>query len=266
MIGQTKCTTRRSRIQEEYNGSNEYTSKTIYRVVRFLRSSGLFPGFKSNVHHMFGSSKWKNSPTLLQPNSTLLSAVTAQGAWEATSNRPSVTLEKFLNNFTRWKRFHLDMDWCATGTIHLKVALAFSQCAGLLFFFSFDLASLLRFNFSLLRSFPPFLSTSSSFLTAPDSTYATKVYPLTDSLREMQQNVGEMSASGGGDGPESVACALHEALQMDYRKNAARVVIIIADAPPHGIGERGDGFPNGTSCRRSANLFQDALVDMILYK
>lgn len=61
----------------------------------------------------------------------------------------------------------------------------------------------------------------------------------------MQNNVSELSAQGGGDGPESVACALYEALNMDYRKDSARVVVIISDAPPHGLGESGDGFPNG---------------------
>lgn len=78
-----------------------------------------------------------------------------------------------------------------------------------------------------------------------DHTYATKVFPFTESIKEMQSNVQTMSAQGGGDGPESVACALHDALEMDYRKNSARVVIIISDAPPHGIKENGDGFPEG---------------------
>jgi len=81
-----------------------------------------------------------------------------------------------------------------------------------------------------------------------DSTYATKVFPLTPSIQVMQQNVNTMAAQGVGDGPESVACALHDALTMDYRKNSVRVCVIIADAPPHGLGEQSDGFPNGCPC------------------
>jgi len=81
-----------------------------------------------------------------------------------------------------------------------------------------------------------------------DNTYATKVFPLTPSIKEMQQNINTMSAQGGGDGPESVACALNDALNMDYRKNAVRICVIIADAPPHGLGEASDGFPNGCPC------------------
>lgn len=32
---------------------------------------------------------------------------------------------------------------------------------------------------------------------------------------------------------------------MDWRKEATKVVVLIADAPPHGLCEVGDGFPNG---------------------
>lgn len=50
-----------------------------------------------------------------------------------------------------------------------------------------------------------------------------------------------MYASGGGDGPEAVTAALAEVLKMDWRVNASKMVVLIADAPPHGIGEYGDG-------------------------
>jgi len=51
-----------------------------------------------------------------------------------------------------------------------------------------------------------------------DTTYATKVFPLTPSIKDMQNNINTMTAHGGGDGPESVACALDEALKLDWRK------------------------------------------------
>jgi len=81
-----------------------------------------------------------------------------------------------------------------------------------------------------------------------DKTYATKTFPLTPSIKTMQENINTMSAAGGGDGPESVSCALKEVLDMDYRKGSVRVCVLISDAPPHGIGESGDGFPNGCPC------------------
>ena len=45
-----------------------------------------------------------------------------------------------------------------------------------------------------------------------------------------------------------VTAALAEALDMDWRPNATKMVVLIADAPPHGIGEHGDGFPEGSPC------------------
>merc|ERR1719247_2678372 len=47
-----------------------------------------------------------------------------------------------------------------------------------------------------------------------DSTYVTKVFPFTADVGVMQANVGTMSASGGGDGPEAVTAALHDALHL----------------------------------------------------
>jgi len=54
-----------------------------------------------------------------------------------------------------------------------------------------------------------------------------------------------MEAHGGGDLPESVCCALKAALELDYRKTAVKILVFIADAPPHGIKEGGDKFENG---------------------
>jgi hypothetical protein len=62
----------------------------------------------------------------------------------------------------------------------------------------------------------------------------------------MHDNLKTLFASGGGDGPEAVTAALGEALDMDWRPHAAKMVVLIADAPPHGIGEYGDGFDDGS--------------------
>eukprot|EP00735_Rhodelphis_limneticus_P000718 TRINITY_DN11239_c0_g1::TRINITY_DN11239_c0_g1_i1::g.758::m.758 TRINITY_DN11239_c0_g1::TRINITY_DN11239_c0_g1_i1::g.758 ORF type:complete len:480 (-),score=69.22,sp/Q6B9X6/VWKA_DICDI/34.36/4e-19,VWA_2/PF13519.1/1.1e-17,VWA/PF00092.23/8.6e-10,Med25_VWA/PF11265.3/8.2e-05 TRINITY_DN11239_c0_g1_i1:342-1637(-) len=78
-----------------------------------------------------------------------------------------------------------------------------------------------------------------------DATFVTKVFPFTSSLQDMKKNVDWMQASGGGDGPEAVADGMYEASKLPYRPNATKFCILIADAPPHGLGESGDGFPNG---------------------
>ena len=62
-----------------------------------------------------------------------------------------------------------------------------------------------------------------------------------------------LSASGGGDGPEASTDALQMSLTADWRDGVSRVAILITDAPPHGLGEDGDGFPNGCPLREYPN-------------
>jgi hypothetical protein len=75
--------------------------------------------------------------------------------------------------------------------------------------------------------------------------YCTKVYPFTRDTAQMLKNVNGQSAGGGGDGPEAVTAALFEAVCLDWRESAAKLVVIMADAGPHGIEDSGDTFPNG---------------------
>lgn len=78
-----------------------------------------------------------------------------------------------------------------------------------------------------------------------DSSFVTQTHDFTSDVSEMQRRVNEMRASGGGDFPEAVAAALYDASQLTYRPNSTKVAVLIADAPPHGLGCVGDGFPNG---------------------
>jgi hypothetical protein len=83
-----------------------------------------------------------------------------------------------------------------------------------------------------------------------DKTFVTQEYPFTTSTLVMASNLKGLSAYGGGDGPESVTDALHGALNAKWREKATKIVILVTDAPPHGLGERGDGFPNRCPCRK----------------
>lgn len=70
-----------------------------------------------------------------------------------------------------------------------------------------------------------------------DYTYVTKNFGFTSDVGTIKEHLKELYASGGGDGPEAVTAALHSTLLMDWRENATRLAVLIADAPPHGIGE-----------------------------
>lgn len=91
-----------------------------------------------------------------------------------------------------------------------------------------------RFAYIAYRDHPP-----------QDRSFITKVHDFTKSTKDMRHNLSLYNAQGGGDGPEAVTEALHEALKLNYRKNAIKIAVIIADAPPHGLGCSGDGFPDG---------------------
>lgn len=81
-----------------------------------------------------------------------------------------------------------------------------------------------------------------------DSTFASRVVPLTADIASIRQGVMRMQASGGGDGPESLTDGLFDLVRLEWRPRAARVVVLVGDAPPHGVEPSGDAFPQGCPC------------------
>jgi hypothetical protein len=66
--------------------------------------------------------------------------------------------------------------------------------------------------------------------------YVTRVYDLTDDLDAVYARLMQFQADGGGDGPESVNQALHEAVtRLDWSSSPEvyRVIFLVGDAPPH---------------------------------
>ncbi|MFT5656736.1 MAG: hypothetical protein ACI9KN_000005 [Gammaproteobacteria bacterium] len=66
--------------------------------------------------------------------------------------------------------------------------------------------------------------------------YVTKVIDLSHDLDSMYSQLTDFKAQGGGDGPESVNQALHEAItkvSWSNDSNVYRVAFLIGDAPPH---------------------------------
>jgi hypothetical protein len=64
--------------------------------------------------------------------------------------------------------------------------------------------------------------------------YVTRTFDFTGSLEEFRSNLSAQSAAGGGDYPEAVHLALEQTGKLSWRKDGtARVVFLVADAPPH---------------------------------
>ncbi|WRT66726.1 uncharacterized protein IL334_003689 [Kwoniella shivajii] len=79
-----------------------------------------------------------------------------------------------------------------------------------------------------------------------DSTYVYKFNPFTSDIPKVQEYLKGLTASGGGDGPEAVTAGMAATLtELEWRREAAKMVVLVADAPPHGIGEGGDQIKGG---------------------
>jgi Mg-chelatase subunit ChlD len=66
--------------------------------------------------------------------------------------------------------------------------------------------------------------------------YVTKLFDLTDDLDAVHGHLQGLNAAGGGDLPESVNQALHEAItKMTWSKDAKtlKMIFLVGDAPPH---------------------------------
>jgi hypothetical protein len=83
----------------------------------------------------------------------------------------------------------------------------------------------------------------------PQDQLIARVHPLTSDLRQAQASIRGLSAEGGGDAPEAVLDGVLKACRkLVWRPHARRIAVLVGDAPPHGVGAPGDGFPHGCPC------------------
>ncbi|KAH9475142.1 Alpha-protein kinase vwkA [Psilocybe cubensis] len=79
-----------------------------------------------------------------------------------------------------------------------------------------------------------------------DEDFVTKDFGgFTFDVEQFYHNLRSLEANGGSDYPEAVTAALEHSLRLEWRTDAAKLVILITDAAPHGIGEEDDEFPQG---------------------
>ncbi len=109
-----------------------------------------------------------------------------------------------------------------------------------------ELCHRLRIGLVAYRDHPP-----------EENTWVTQKYELTSDTQKIEENVKEMLAHGGGDGPEAVSAAMNIANRMEFLRDAAKVVVLVADAPPHGV-ETGDrwlhGTPDGSDWKKESEI------------
>ena len=63
--------------------------------------------------------------------------------------------------------------------------------------------------------------------------YVTQTVPLTRDFARAQGELGQHRAAGGGDYPEAMDQALVRVAGQDWRADAVKTMLLVADAPPH---------------------------------
>lgn len=63
--------------------------------------------------------------------------------------------------------------------------------------------------------------------------YVVREIPFTDDLEDFREKLSAQKANGGGDTPEAMHTAMNAGIKMDWRDDALKVNLLVADAPPH---------------------------------
>src|SRR5262249_8822240 len=63
--------------------------------------------------------------------------------------------------------------------------------------------------------------------------YITPTFPFTGDIAALRADLSQQHAAGGGDYPEAVEQAMARAVALDWRPDAVKSILFVADAPPH---------------------------------
>ena len=76
--------------------------------------------------------------------------------------------------------------------------------------------------------------------------YVTQYVGITHDVEEALDFLSDIEAAGGGDHPEAVGDGMFDAIHnMEWREYAEKIVFLIGDAAPHGVGSSDVSFPQG---------------------
>jgi Mg-chelatase subunit ChlD len=82
--------------------------------------------------------------------------------------------------------------------------------------------------------------------------YVVRSSPLTRDVASIRSMLAAQDADGGGDTPEAVDQAMAAAATLDWRPNAAKALVLVADAPPH--DDRHNATLDATGALRSQGV------------
>lgn len=136
------------------------------------------------------------------------------------ANRWEVTLPTATSQFPKTLDFAIVLD--TTGSMGDEIRHLAAEIRGI--------------SAAIAKNFPEVKQRFALILYRDDNdAYVVRTFDFTGSLDQFQKNIAAQSAAGGGDYPEAVHRGLEAAGQLRWSEgpHAARVVFLIADAPPH---------------------------------
>lgn len=75
--------------------------------------------------------------------------------------------------------------------------------------------------------------------------YLMRVIDFSQDVPALQGEIARIRPTYGGDTPEAVEDALNAARRMSWNPGARRAIVLVGDAPPHGVGAPDDFFASG---------------------
>jgi Mg-chelatase subunit ChlD len=63
--------------------------------------------------------------------------------------------------------------------------------------------------------------------------FVTRTFEFTSDMSAVQRNLMNQQAGGGGDTPEAMEVAMSRAVSLNWRNDAVKSMLLVADAPPH---------------------------------
>jgi hypothetical protein len=126
-----------------------------------------------------------------------------------------------------------------TGSMGAFIGAAREQMTGLLWALARDAATPIDLRVGLVeyRDHPP-----------QERSFVARPHAFSADLAQTQRVIDKLQPTGGGDAPEAVHDGLRGAAELGWRPHARRLAVLVGDAPPHGAGFAGDGFPKGCPC------------------
>lgn len=83
----------------------------------------------------------------------------------------------------------------------------------------------------------------------PQDKMVYQVHGFTEDLQSAQKTIKGLKADGGGDAPEAVLDGIVAACrELGWWKHSRRLMVLVGDSPPHGMGAHGDAFSQGCPC------------------